>query len=179
MSLQPAKIKHLNCRVEKQGKKEFVPAADIRFQFTTHLAVLDAFSPALKDALFENDMVGPVPRASDLVYPLELAGEMNECTVVVDSGVTEGGQMSFIDAKVNSFKITPLKGGTIEVSCRVQCRPTQDQIGRLYVLQEKVADLSFQPAEAREPAAKGKGGRRAGSKDAGAGAAAGSGATLQ
>ena len=144
----PAKLRNLNTRTEKQGKKVFVPAADLKFELNSAAAILDAFSPTLLNQFFDSaqtlDLAGGMAlRENNIVYPVSHSGEMNECEIVISNGVA--AVMTLKDAKVNSFKITPIKGGSVKLEFRVQCRPDEAQAGRLYMLQESDIELSITP----------------------------------
>jgi hypothetical protein len=58
--------------------------------------------------------------------------------------------MKFEDAKVNAFKIMPMDGGSVILGFRIQCRPTPEQVGKLYQLQESGIELTIEPAELPE-----------------------------
>lgn len=159
----PAKLKHLNTRTEKQGKKGFVPAADLRFELNSSADILASFSPTLKDQFFDSaqtlDLAGGMAlRENNIVYPVSHSGEMSECGVIIGNGVA--AVMELNDAKVNAFKITPIKGGSVKLEFRIQCRPDEKQAGALYMMQESEIELSIEPpslADIEKRAAEGKG----------------------
>lgn len=143
----PATLKHLNTRTEKKGK-EFTPAADLQFSFSGSADILEIFSPTLKSQLFDErqtlDLAGGMAlRENNIEYPLSHTGEMFECVVKIANGI--GAEMQFDDAKVNKFRITPVKGGSVMLGFRVQCKPDEAQAGRLYMLQETQIELTIEP----------------------------------
>lgn len=144
-------FEHFNPRTEKDGPDK-VPAADLRISCPMSADVLAHFRPDLKQTLFvaEKDLAGEVLRVRDphMVYPIQRDEEMTGATVLIDFGI--GAPMVFSDAKVNQFRLSPADGGTVYVVFRVQCRPTEEQAGKLYILQEKGITLSIEPAEAKE-----------------------------
>lgn len=145
-------LAHMNVRAEKLGPKNYQPAADLRITAQLPGAILDSFSESLMDQLFKQDLASPIPRESDLVYPVRYAGEMTECEVVIETGVDN--QMRLQDCKVNNFDLTPMKGGYVEVTARIQCRPTPEQAGVLYSVLMKTVQVSIKPPEKREPTPK-------------------------
>lgn len=143
-----ATLENLNLRVEKDGPDK-IPAADLKLSVNTNADVLRFFCPRMKDWLFvnEDDLAGGTLRLRDrhLGFPLVRDEEMVGATARMDYGV--GAPMVFADAKVNQFRLTAMDGGGIIVALRVQCRPTPDQIARLYELQERAVTLTIEPAE--------------------------------
>lgn len=146
----PATFENLNCRTEKSGEDK-VPAADLKISCPLPAAILDLFRPGLKEALFEpgpKDLFGEAGlkvRDPHITYPISRDEEMTGAEVAIDFGI--GDPMRFTDAKINQFRITPNDGGSVIVGFRVQCRPSEEQAGKLYVLQEKGITISVKPAE--------------------------------
>ncbi len=147
-----AQLVNLNTRAEKLGPKEYQPAADIKIKMQVPGDTLNSFSKTLMDQLFKCDLASPIPRESDLVYPVRYNGEMTEVEVVIKTGLDK--EMKFQDSKVNTFDLTPLKGGYVEMCCRVQFHPTPEQAGMLYAQQMKTLEISMTPPPVREPEAK-------------------------
>jgi hypothetical protein len=149
-----ATLSNLNPRVEKKGgNKEKVPAADLHFSCVQSADVLAFFSPTLKSFVFDEkgprDLADGLPlRDPHMVYPLSRDEELLNATVKLDYGVK--APMEFEDAKVNRFEITPMEGGSVKVGFRVQCKPDEKQIGKLYLLQEQSVTLSIEPGELPE-----------------------------
>jgi hypothetical protein len=148
----PGTLENLNPRIEKEGKEK-KPAADLRLSVSQSADILAHFSPSLKAFLFnENgprDLADGLPlRDPHMEYPLGRDEEMVGATVKLEYGV--GEPMVFADAKVNQFKITPMAGGSAIVGFRVQCRPTEIQIGKLYLLQEQAVTLTVEPPEQKK-----------------------------
>ena len=147
-----ATLENVNLRTEKTGPDK-VPAADLKITCAQSADVLAYFSPTLKSFLF--DVNGPKDLADGisvrdphLGYPLSRDEEMTGATVTIGYGV--GQPMRFDDAKVNAFRITPMEGGSVVLGFRVQCRPTPEQVGRLYEMQESGIEFSLTPAELPE-----------------------------
>lgn len=154
---------HFNARTEVSGN-DVIPAADLKISTFLPATVLDSFRPDLKDMLFKADKLegtlfagdddiakqGLLMRDPHMVYPMERDEEMTGATFAIDFGI--GDPMVFADAKVNGFKLTPRDGGSVVVEFRVQCRPDQDQGGKLYWLQKKGITFALTPAEPPEMA---------------------------
>ncbi len=144
-----ATLESINLRTEKCGPDK-VPAADLKISCAQGADVLAHFSPTLKAFLFHTegtlDLAGGYElRDRHLCYPLSRDEEMTGATVEIGYG--PGEPMAFDDSKVNAFKLTPINGGSVIVGFRVQCRPTPEQVARLYQLQETGIELSVIPAE--------------------------------
>ena len=144
-----ATLESVNLRTEKHGPDK-VPAADLKISAAQSADVLANFSPTLKSFLFHTegtlDLAGGMAlRDPHLGYPLSRDEEMTGATVEIGYG--PGEPMAFGDAKVNAFKLTPKDGGSVIVGFRVQCRPTPEQVAKLYTLQETGIELSLTPAE--------------------------------
>ena len=144
-----ATLESVNLRMEKHGDEK-IPAADLKLSVAQPADVLANFSPTLKNFLFHTegtlDLAGGMElRDSHLGYPLTRDEEMTGATVQIGYGV--GEPMTFQDAKVNGFRLTPHNGGTVVVGFRVQCRPTPEQVAKLYTLQETGVELWLEPVE--------------------------------
>lgn len=144
-----ATLENINLRTEKIGPDK-LPAADLKITCAQSADVLAYFSPTLKSFLF--DVNGPKDLADGisvrdphLGYPLSRDEEMTGATVQIGFGV--GAPMTFEECKVNSFRLTPMEGGSVVLGMRVQCRPTPEQVGKLYQLQETGIELTLEPME--------------------------------
>ncbi len=145
-----ATLESLNLRTEKCGPDK-VPAADLKLSLATSADVLAHFHPDLKMSMFTTgpkDLLGDTGlavRDNHKVYPEGRDEEMTGATVKIGYGV--GEPMVFGEAKVNSFRLTPQDGGSVIVAFRVQCRPSPEQVAKLYTLQETGVELTIEPAE--------------------------------
>ncbi|MBK8916343.1 MAG: hypothetical protein IPM64_17400 [Phycisphaerales bacterium] len=152
LSAVTATLENLNPRVEKIGAEK-LPAADLKISCAQSADVLAHFSPTLKAFLFDADgprdlADGMTVRDPHLGYPLSRDEEMTGATVTIGFGV--GSPMVFPDCRVNQFRITPMEGGTVVLGFRVQCRPDEKQIGKLYQLQETGVEFTLEPADLPE-----------------------------
>lgn len=144
-----ATLENVNLRTEKAGQDK-IPAADLKITCAQPAGILAHFSPTLRSFLFDEagprDLAdGPTVRDPHLGYPLKRDEEMTGAVVAIGYGV--GAPMRFEEAKVNAFQLTPHDGGSVVLGFRVQCRPTPEQVARLYQLQETGIELSIEPAE--------------------------------
>ena len=145
-----ATLESLNLRTEKCGPDK-VPAADMKISFPTSADVLAHFHPDLKNSMFTTgpkDLLGDTGlavRDNHMQFPIGRDEEMTGATVKIGYGV--GEPMVFQEAKVNSFRLTPQDGGSVVVAFRVQCRPSPEQVAKLYTLQETGVELTLEPCE--------------------------------
>jgi hypothetical protein len=152
-----ATLANVNLRVEKiGGDKAKVPAADLRFTINMDAGVLAFFSPTLRSFLFDDkgprDLADGMPlRDPHMIFPLQRDEELVGAKVAIDYGV--GKPMVFDEVKVNRFDLEPMNGGSVRVGLRVQCKPDEKQIGKLYLLQEQSLTLTVTPPELQELAA--------------------------
>lgn len=149
MKDRSATLDDFNPRVEMDGEDE-IPAADIKVTFRMQSSELEVFSKTLPTEFFNKnslDLAGDVMVVRDphIVYPQKRNDEMVGATFLMDFGL--GKPMTFADAGVNKFELTPLDGGFADVTCRVQCRPDEMQGGRLYWMQHKHVTIGFIPPE--------------------------------
>lgn len=141
-------FENFNPRVEKDGNDK-VPAADLKISCNMTADVLAHFRSDLKHTLFvsEKDLAGETLRVRDphMVYPIQRDEEMTGAKVSIDFGISE--PMVFEGARINQFRLTPMDGGTVVVGFRVQCRPDEEQAGKLYTMQEKGITIALEPIE--------------------------------
>lgn len=148
-----ATLENISLRTEKVGPDK-LPAADFKLNVPADVNVLAHFSPTLREFLFmegPKDLLGDTGlavRDAHMQYPLARDEEMSGATVFIGYGV--GDPMHFPDCRINSFRLTPLDGGTVIVGMRVQCRPSPEQVAKLYQIQETSITLTIEPAELPE-----------------------------
>lgn len=144
---KPATLEDFKPRTEKFGGSK-QPATDLLISCPLDADILAVFEPTLKSFLFSEDgldLAGGMPlRDANAVYPLERAEEMTGAEVKIGYGL---GEMIFQDAKVNQFRLTPMPGGAVVVGFRVQCKPSEQQAGKLYLLQEQPITITVEPME--------------------------------
>lgn len=159
---QTANFNSWNPRTELHGD-ERVPAADIKVDMAVSNDILSQFDPTLKSLLYrqphpgESDLIdqaGDEPDHTRLRFPkiknsIQWDYELVGATVVIHNGL--GGPKSDIElaeCTVDKFVFDPQDGGTVNVSMRIQCKPSEKQAGRLYELNGNSIELTIQPPEA-------------------------------
>lgn len=147
---KPAILEAFKSKPEKMGGTK-IPAAELMVSCSLDADVLAFFSPTLREHLFDTegskDLLGDVAqvRYPHLDYPLGLDNEMSGATVSIGYGI--GSPMRFTEARLNQFGITPMNGGAVVVFFRVQCKPTEQQAGRLHMLNEQPITITIEPME--------------------------------
>lgn len=139
-------LAHFNIRAEVHGD-EREPAADLKLEADVGAEFLDKLSPALRPMLFCKDpeaaadladqgAEAPNLRFPQLVAPLRWEDEMLGALVSIKVG---NRKIDLGAASVNKLTFSPREGGTVSLELRVQCKPDEEQAGRLYsVLQTEV-----------------------------------------
>src|SRR5574343_65612 len=112
-----ATLENVNLRVEKAGQDK-VPAADPKISVPESADVLAHFSPTLKAFLFDEE--GP----KDLAEGMRLRDPHLGYPLSRDEEMT---------------------GATVKIGFRVQCRPTPEQVAKLYQLQESGVEFTLEP----------------------------------
>jgi hypothetical protein len=170
------RFSHLNVRTENHGDEE-VTAIDLKLEWTTSNEVLEQFHPRLLAALYEapseaqQGLTGvPAARAvrtfSELA-PLAWHGEVPAAALVMHHGLGEGQDLKIGHAAADNFVMTPLDGGTVEVSFRVRAVCEDERIlGRLPLLLHRSLPMTLTTLAGAGPMARAKG--RKGKKKAGA-----------
>jgi hypothetical protein len=137
---QLVKLSHVNPRVEMAGSEREL-SADLKFEITMESRILDCFDPALRGLLFFRSADAAEPgldidpdHLPDVRFPLlgKLAWglEMEGAQFVVH-GFVEGNNVLLHGVKVNNFSLSCSQGGAVTVGFRVQCHPTDAEMGRL------------------------------------------------
>lgn len=173
LNMTPATIANVNTRMEKHGKDAMVPAVDVRLNFDMPNSVLQVLAPGLLHLLYTDDeslaaaseeddqeeldfeaadVPMPYLKETDLVLPLGLKTELHGYCVTVDYGL--GGKRNLVlnTSEVNKFTIEPKNGGTVKISCRVQCADHMDEriLGKLDVLQQKEIKVTITAPEVKQ-----------------------------
>jgi len=143
-----ATMNSLNVRAESMGPKEKRVAIDIGLSVGFASDVLDTFSPTLRDLMFDTqtqDLAGGAVVRFPALGDFHWEGEMTGATVAFDIGI--GQPITFPDAKVNKFNLSPQEGGTVIVGLRAQVYPSDDQISKLANFIQQGVTLSITPME--------------------------------
>lgn len=144
-----ATLLHLNVYTEKHGEDSQSGVA-LKFQVMMPMATLDAFAQGLVGAVYQKDGL----RFPDL-GPMKWKRELVGAKVSVDGDDLLGERKVAFDlATVDKFTLTPLNGGTVDITMRVKCKPDADQMGVLYQMLNKEVQLTVDPAKAEDQPAK-------------------------
>lgn len=154
---QKARLANINLRDEKHGDENHA-AADLRFDFSTLNDFLSELDPSLKSALYRKDesqkdmldLPGHLTklRLENLKSPISWQFEGVGYTLHIPVGISGKENIVIPDCKVNKLKISPLDGGSVIISIRVQCSPTPAQFGQLSALLATDVDLTLEAPEA-------------------------------
>lgn len=142
---QTAKLAHLNVRAEKHGDED-VGAADLKITFTDSSGILSEFHPTLRSMMYkapktpadQEDIFEPaqesltVRRFGTLIEVLRLKHEVKGATVIIGFGLGGASDIELETVDVDHFSAELLEGGSVNLTFRVKCAPTSDQIARLY-----------------------------------------------
>lgn len=148
-----AKIAHLNIRTEKHGDEE-VKAVDLKIEAKLPNTFLSELHPTLKWSLYdkptEPQLVDDEGYLPTLRYPK--LGALNWDDQITGGQLTIHAPVSKKDLKffsdINSLKIDPQDGGTINVTFRAQFTPTDDEIGKIAAVLGHSAEISVEPPKA-------------------------------
>jgi len=151
---QTAVIAHINPRSEKHGE-ENVPAADLKIAVTSGNELLSEIHPTLRSFLYKTDesdgqLEGveslTVRRFGNLIERLRLDHSLKGADVVIGFGLGGASDINLDTVDVDSFAVTIMEGGSIELTFRVKARPTGEQIKKLYEVMGCEITISVTPA---------------------------------
>jgi hypothetical protein len=144
---------HCNGRHEKHGEDN-VLACDLKFKGDFDGDILAEFSPTLRSAMYAKkdggdlaDQGSDTPTAvrfPNLVQPLKFSDEIIGAAVTVAYGI---GDIVLETCDINNFRVECKDGGTVTVTFRVQARPTEEQLARLFALLDTSVPITITPPE--------------------------------
>lgn len=155
---QSATLAHLNVRAELHGEDP-QPAAGLKFSWSTSNSVLAEFAPDLKSALFRppnpdeqqellNDPAflphPKFPKLGGLSWSDEIVG----ATVTVHWGASGKGDVVLEQCTVDKFRFELVDGGSVFITIRVKCHPSEAQVGKLFSKLGCETELSIEPPAA-------------------------------
>ena len=157
---QRAKLISFNPRAELHGD-ESQPAGDLKISFRAASDCLAMFGSQLRDSLFWTDPGTTALTQAELdglevdrknlrnpqmVPPFKLDHEIVGGLVTIDYGIKDKIDLA---GSVNKFAVTPLEGGSVEITFRVQAEIESDDAGRLCMLigREITVDVEGPQAE--------------------------------
>lgn len=148
-------LNHVNGRHEKHGEED-VLACDLKFKGDFDGDILAEFSPTLRSAMYMKkeggdlaDQGSDMPTAvrfPNLVQPLKFTNELVGATVALDYGLQT---ITFDTANVNEFNVECNEGGTVTVTFRVQVRPSEEQLAKLFALLDTSVPVTITPPEVK------------------------------
>lgn len=154
--VEEAKIVKVNPRKEVHGNDR-VTSADVKLEFTTGadiIAPLVAKRDEDKD-MFDDKEIEEVARHlfdADGRPLLHQVKHIELDTELEDHTVTLNNKLRLTETKINKIRITPRGGRQVDVLMRVQCHPSQEQIGKLCDWTREIVTLDIQPpAKTEEP----------------------------
>jgi hypothetical protein len=152
MDYRAVSLRTMNPRIEHHGE-ETVRAVDLVFVFKTVNTVLDELAAGLRLAYYRPSEQGHLPGtelADDLRWPQVKSFKWDELAkdviFTVHSKLHDEPDMAFAESKVGKIKVTPMQGGSVELSFMAQVYADPVQISRLYTLLDEGCKVSW-----REP----------------------------
>lgn len=150
---QQVKLIKVSTPMENHGK-DFKLACVLTIEAAFSNKQLDQFATGLRDSLYRmatdadgadlvTDLEAPsvlkYPKMSPFSYDMEGTGY----TLLVDYGLGGASDIELIDAKVDSFAISPLEGGTVAIKFNVAVHPEALDVGRLCEMQKRDIDITL------------------------------------
>jgi hypothetical protein len=150
---QQVKLIKASTPMENHGK-DFKLAVVLTVEAAITSSALKQFAPDLCDSLYreaeqndDTDLIteptGPTVRRFPKMSAFEWDWEGKDYTLVVDYGLGGDSDITLVDAKVDSFTITPLEGGTVTVKFNVVVHPEALDVGRLCEMQKRNIDITL------------------------------------
>lgn len=154
---QNVKLASVNPRAEIHGD-ERKSAFDLKIEAQCTGDVLACFSSELRNFLYKKtdtpDLVDQAqPEVADaLRFPKMAAfkwdAEGDGYTVRVDYGLGGYSDIVLNDCKIDSFRIMPMNGGTVNILFRVICHPETDDVGLLCDMIQQSIGITVEAPEA-------------------------------
>lgn len=147
------KLDNAQTRMQHHGD-QLVPAVDLDLTWKTHNTVLDTLMPGLREALYAADETADADQAELdlpidalsavrfplLKYPLKAGIEHCGMRLVVEYGLGGlGTDVVLTQCQVSKFEVSPISGGSVELSFRVSSAKDIDETtsGRLQLMQQR------------------------------------------
>lgn len=150
---QQVKLVKASTPMENHGK-EFKLAVVLTVEAAISSKSLRQFAPDLCDSLYreaeeddDTDLVTEPTGPTVLRFPKMSAFDWDWAgtgyTAIVDYGLGGDSDIELADAKVDSFTITPMEGGTATVKFNVIVHPEALDVGRLCEMQKRNIDITL------------------------------------
>jgi hypothetical protein len=155
---QTATLAHLNVRAEKHGDED-VGAADLKISLTASNGILAEFHPVLRAAFYKAPETPPdqdeifqspadaltVRKFGTLIETVRLKHEIRGAAVTIGFGLGGASDIKLETVDVDHFAAELLEGGSCNITFRVKCSPSSDQIARLYEVLGGEIDITVTP----------------------------------
>lgn len=149
------KIVAVNPRAELHGEDK-KPACDVKIEVNLLNDDLGMLHPSLKSMLYVKNEERPdlVEQGSDsatmlrfpqLNVPLKWKDECLGAAVTVHYGTSEKSHLQLPGCVISKPEVEPLEGGTIVLTCLIQCHPDEKQMGRLGMMVGTEIPVSIAP----------------------------------
>ena len=149
-----------NPRAELHGDDP-KPAADLTLEAKLPNSVLAEFDPTLKALLYvkdteqadlvsEGDPEHMTKRRFPKMSPFKWDDEIVGAQVTIHWGVGKKSDVVLGGCVVGNYKIDAEEGGTVKLTLRVQCHPSESQAGKVCMLVGSKIDVTIEPPEADE-----------------------------
>jgi hypothetical protein len=89
-------------------------------------------------------------RFPQLARPFKWDTEIIGASVVLHYGATERSHVYLPGCVVNKFSLEPMEGGSVIVTCMVQCHPDEKQMGRIGMMVGTEIPVSIEPPASDE-----------------------------
>lgn len=154
---QQVKLIKVSTPMENHGK-EYQLACVLTVDALLPSKALNQFSPGLCDALYRiaNDEDGadlatdrdaPSVRRHPKMSPFDIDWTGTGYSALVDYGLGGDSDIKLIDAKLDSFTLSPLEGGSVSARFNIVVHPTTLDVGRLCEMQKQNIDLTLTSPE--------------------------------
>ena len=161
-----AKLTSINCRSEKHGPDDLMPAVDLSFTLDAPNTALSSFDKHLLSSIYFKSENGPIGGQGTLegveevaalpnlrfpsMGPLKWGKDLTGYTLTIDHGLGGKSELVLADCKVNEFRLHPKEGGTVEIKFRVQCSTslTEKTLGKLSLLVQHEIPIKLSAPEA-------------------------------
>lgn len=154
---QQAKLSSFNSRGEHHGQ-EIESAADLKFEANCSADILADLHPTLRHFLFckseaaagtadlaDQAHEAPNLRMPKLKFPIEWELETIGQELTIHYGMGGKSDIVIQSCRVNKITVTPMEGGTVILTFRVQGHPDEKQAGKLHKLVQHSCEISLIP----------------------------------
>lgn len=148
-------------RLENAGEEK-KGASTLHFVATCPNTILDQFEPQLRAAFYRRELKTdePTDLADQGAAPedglvrikfrridgmIEWSEEFTEYALAIDYGIAAEPPIRLAPVKADAFRFAMRDGGSVIMKWRVSAHPSEEQAGKLYVLNGREVTLRLQP----------------------------------